>query len=94
MYQVSLEILSGDSAFSKDNQKLSQGESGNTSDALEAFLVLGKNLKLTLPDLHPLGSASSAPHDCDFLNPLPKAGSETHQEDGLLPHQPPQAKLG
>lgn len=38
-----------------------------TLDALEAFLVLGNNLKLSLLDLHPLDSANSAPHDCDFL---------------------------
>lgn len=64
---MSLGILSDDSAFSEDYQKLSQDESGHTSDALEAFLVLGKYLKLSLPDLHPLGFASSASHDYDFL---------------------------
>ncbi|XP_060044956.1 ferritin light chain-like [Erinaceus europaeus] len=36
-------------------------------DAMEAALVLEKNLSQALLDLHALGSARTYPHICDFL---------------------------
>nr|XP_045376480.1 ferritin light chain-like [Camelus bactrianus] len=48
-------------------QKPSQDEWGKTQDAMEAAIVLEKNLNQALLDLHALGSARTDPHLCDFL---------------------------
>ncbi|XP_043733260.1 ferritin light chain-like [Cervus elaphus] len=50
-----------------DVQKPSQGEWGKTQDAVEAALLVEKNLNQALLDLHGLASASGDPHICDFL---------------------------
>ncbi|KAL1769590.1 ferritin light chain 1 [Sigmodon hispidus] len=51
----------------QDVQKPSQDEWGKTLEAVEAALALEKNLNQALLDLHPLGSAHTDPHLCDFL---------------------------
>ncbi|XP_042838649.1 ferritin light chain-like [Panthera tigris] len=50
-----------------DVQKPSQDEWGKTLDAMEAALLLEKNLNQGLLDLHALGSARTDPHLCGFL---------------------------
>ena len=40
---------------------------GKTQDALEATLLIEKNLNQALLDLHGLASARGDPHICDFL---------------------------
>ncbi|KAM8951487.1 ferritin light chain-like [Lycaon pictus] len=54
-------------ALFQDVQKPSQDEWGKTLDAMEAALLLEKNLNQALLDLHALGSARADPHLCDFL---------------------------
>ncbi|KAB1275248.1 Ferritin light chain [Camelus dromedarius] len=51
---------------SQDVQKLSQDESGTTQDAMEAAVLMDKNLNQDLFNLHALGSAHADPHLCDF----------------------------
>ena len=51
----------------QDMQKPSQDEWGKTQDAMEAALLLEKNLNQALLDLHGLASARRDPHICDFL---------------------------
>ncbi|KAL1769435.1 ferritin light chain 1 [Sigmodon hispidus] len=53
--------------LSQDVQKPSQDEWGKTLEVMEAALALEKNLNQELLDLHPLGSAHTDPHLCDFL---------------------------
>ncbi|KAJ1060136.1 hypothetical protein K5549_004574 [Capra hircus] len=48
-------------------QKPSQDEWGKTQDAMEAALLVEKNLNQALLDLHGLASARGDPHICDFL---------------------------
>ena len=48
-------------------QKPSQDEWGKTQDAVEAALLIEKNLNQALLDLHGLSSACGDPHICDFL---------------------------
>ncbi|KAB1273377.1 Ferritin light chain [Camelus dromedarius] len=50
----------------QDVQKPSQDEWGKNQDAMEAVIVLEKNLNQALLDLHALGSAHTDPHLCDF----------------------------
>ncbi|XP_042106771.1 uncharacterized protein LOC121819707 [Ovis aries] len=50
-----------------DVQKPSQDEWGKTQDAMEAALLVEKNLNQALLDLHGLASARGDPHICDFL---------------------------
>ncbi|XP_055275116.1 ferritin light chain-like, partial [Moschus berezovskii] len=50
-----------------DMQKPSQDEWGKTQDAMEAALLVEKNLNQALLDLHGLASARGEPHICDFL---------------------------
>ncbi|EPY81222.1 hypothetical protein CB1_000743001 [Camelus ferus] len=50
----------------QDVQKPSQDEWGKNQDAMEAVIVLEKNLNQALLDLHALGSAHADPHLCDF----------------------------
>ncbi|KAF6288073.1 ferritin light chain [Rhinolophus ferrumequinum] len=58
----------GGRALFQDLQKPSHDEWGKTQDAMEAALVLEKNLNQALLDLHAMGSAGTAdPHLCDFL---------------------------
>ncbi|XP_038395472.1 ferritin light chain-like [Canis lupus familiaris] len=57
----------GGCALFQDVQKPSQDEWGKTLDAMEAALLLEKNLNQALLDLHALGSARADPHLCDFL---------------------------
>uniref|UniRef100_A0A673UCC9 Ferritin n=1 Tax=Suricata suricatta TaxID=37032 RepID=A0A673UCC9_SURSU len=57
----------GGCALFQDVQKPSQDEWGKTLDAMEAALLLEKNLNKGLLDLHALGSARGDPHLCDFL---------------------------
>ncbi|MXQ86635.1 hypothetical protein E5288_WYG013150 [Bos mutus] len=47
--------------------KPSQDEWGKTQDAMEAALLVEKNLSQALLDLHGLASARGDPHICDFL---------------------------
>uniref|UniRef100_A0A4W2GNS5 Ferritin n=1 Tax=Bos indicus x Bos taurus TaxID=30522 RepID=A0A4W2GNS5_BOBOX len=48
-------------------EKPSQDEWGKTQDAMEAALLVEKNLNQALLDLHGLASARGDPHICDFL---------------------------
>ena len=48
-------------------QKPSQDEWGKTQDAVEAALLIEKNLNQALLGLHGLSSACGDPHICDFL---------------------------
>lgn len=57
----------GGRALFQDVQKPSQDEWGKTLEAMEAAMVLEKNLNQALLDLHALGSTRSDPHLCDFL---------------------------
>ncbi|XP_061281848.1 ferritin light chain-like [Bos javanicus] len=57
----------GGRALFLDVQKPSQDEWGKTQDAMEAALLLEKNLNQALLDLHGLASARGDPHICDFL---------------------------
>ncbi|XP_057588974.1 ferritin light chain-like [Hippopotamus amphibius kiboko] len=57
----------GGRAFFQDVKKPSQDEWGKTQDAMEAAMLLEKNLNQALLDLHALGSARADPHLCDFL---------------------------
>ncbi|XP_040098044.1 ferritin light chain-like [Oryx dammah] len=50
-----------------DMQKPSQDEWGKTQDAMEAAVLLEKNLNQALLDLRGLASACRDPHICDFL---------------------------
>lgn len=50
-----------------DTQKPSQEEWGKTQDIMEASLLLEKNLKQSLWDLHGLSSARTDSHLCGFL---------------------------
>ncbi|XP_058391194.1 ferritin light chain-like [Diceros bicornis minor] len=54
-------------ALVQDGQKLSQDEWSGSVDAMEAAIVLEKNLKEAVFDLHALGSANTDPHLCDFV---------------------------
>ena len=54
-------------AFFQAVQKLSQDEWGKTLDAVEAAVVLEKNLNQGFLDLHALGSAQADPRLCDSL---------------------------
>ena len=54
-------------AFFQDMQTPSQDEWGKTREAIEAALELKKTLNQALLDLHVLGSGSTDPHACDFL---------------------------
>ncbi|XDB66305.1 hypothetical protein ABFV05_019921 [Capra hircus] len=49
-----------------DMQKPSQDEWGKTQEAMEAALLVEKNLNQALLDLHGLASARGDPHICDF----------------------------
>ncbi|KAG8521319.1 Ferritin light chain [Galemys pyrenaicus] len=57
----------GGRALFQDIQKPSQDEWGKTLEAMEAAVVLEKNLNQALLDLHALGSSRADPHLCDFL---------------------------
>uniref|UniRef100_A0ABI0NRW7 Ferritin n=2 Tax=Bos TaxID=9903 RepID=A0ABI0NRW7_BOVIN len=57
----------GGRALFLDVQKPSQDEWGKTQDAMEAALLVEKNLNQALLDLHGLASARGDPHICDFL---------------------------
>ncbi|KAF0873814.1 FRIL protein, partial [Crocuta crocuta] len=57
----------GGHALFQDMRKPSQDEWGKTQDAVEAALVLEKNLNQALLNLHTLGSACADTHLCDFL---------------------------
>nr|KAF6409859.1 ferritin light chain [Rousettus aegyptiacus] len=57
----------GGRAVFQDLQKPSQDEWGRTQDAMEAAMIMEKNLNQALLDLHALGSAHADPHLCDFL---------------------------
>ncbi|XP_077649751.1 ferritin light chain-like [Urocitellus parryii] len=50
-----------------DMQKPFQDEWSKILDAMEATLALEKNLNQAILDLHTLGSTSTDPHLCDFL---------------------------
>ena len=50
-----------------DMQKSSEDEWGKTQGALEAALLIEKNLNQTILDLHGLGCTREDPHFCDFL---------------------------
>ena len=50
-----------------DVQKPSQDEWGKTQDAMEAALLIEKNMNQALLGLHGLASARGDPHICDFL---------------------------
>ena len=50
-----------------DMQKSSEDEWGKTQGALEAALLIEKNLNQAFLDRCGLGSASADPHLCDFL---------------------------
>uniref|UniRef100_G3U939 Ferritin n=1 Tax=Loxodonta africana TaxID=9785 RepID=G3U939_LOXAF len=52
---------------SSDMQKLSQDEWSRTLDAIGAAMALYKNLNQALLELHAVGSISTDPHLCDFL---------------------------
>eukprot|EP00069_Balaena_mysticetus_P010037 bmy_01265T0 len=50
-----------------DAQKPSQKEWNKTQDAMEAAILMEKNLNQALLDPHALGCARIDPHLCDFL---------------------------
>uniref|UniRef100_A0A8C6E678 Ferritin n=1 Tax=Moschus moschiferus TaxID=68415 RepID=A0A8C6E678_MOSMO len=64
---LKLQNQRGGRAFFPDMQKPSQDEWGKTQDAMEAALLVEKNLNQALLDLHGLASARGEPHICDFL---------------------------
>ncbi|KAM9042441.1 ferritin light chain-like [Megaptera novaeangliae] len=55
------------SALFQDAQKPSQKEWNKTQDAVEAAILMEKNLNQALLDPHALGCARIDPHLCDFL---------------------------
>ncbi|KAJ8796496.1 hypothetical protein J1605_002093 [Eschrichtius robustus] len=76
-------------------QKEPQDEWGKTQDAMEAAMLVEKNLSQAILDLHALACADADSHPCDFQeSPRPRRAGETHQEHGRPPDQPPQAGLG
>ena len=64
---LKLQNQRGGRALFLDMQKPSQYEWGKTQDAMEATLLVEKNLNQALLDLHGLASALGDPHICDFL---------------------------
>ena len=64
---LKLQNQRGGCALFQDVQKPSQDEWGKTQDAMEAALLVEKNLNQALLDLHGLASAHGDPHICDFL---------------------------
>ena len=64
---MKLQNQRGGRALFLDVQKPSQDEWGKTQDAMEAALLVEKNLNQALLDLHGLASARGDPHICDFL---------------------------
>ncbi|KAB0392560.1 hypothetical protein E2I00_012986, partial [Balaenoptera physalus] len=54
-------------ALFQDAQKPSQKEWNKTQDAVEAAILMEKNLNQALLDPHALGCARIDPHLCDFL---------------------------
>ncbi|XP_029096769.1 ferritin light chain-like [Monodon monoceros] len=54
-------------ALFQDAQKPSQKEWNKTQDAMEAAILMEKNLNQALLDPHALGCARTDPHLCDFL---------------------------
>ena len=64
---MKLQNQRGGRAVFLEVQKPSQDEWGKTQDAMEAALLLEKNLSQALLDLHGLASAQGDPHICDFL---------------------------
>ena len=64
---LKLQNQRGGRALFLDVQKPSQDEWGKTQDAMEAALLVEKNLNQALLDLHGLASAHGDPHICDFL---------------------------
>ncbi|XP_055276210.1 ferritin light chain-like [Moschus berezovskii] len=64
---LKLQNQRGSCALFLDVQKPFQDEGGKTQDAMEAALLVEKNLNQTLLDLHGLTSACGDPHICDFL---------------------------
>ncbi|KAJ8776829.1 hypothetical protein J1605_015120 [Eschrichtius robustus] len=54
-------------ALFQDAQKPSQKEWNKTQDAVEAAILMEKNLNQALSDPHALGCARIDPHLCDFL---------------------------
>ncbi|KAF5915627.1 hypothetical protein HPG69_015247 [Diceros bicornis minor] len=90
----------GGDTLSQDLQKPSQDEWGKTLEAMEAAMVLEKNLNQALLDLHALGSTHPDPHLCDFLEnhfldkevkPIKKMGNHLTNNRRLAD---PQAGLG
>ena len=90
----------GSRALFLNMQKPSQDEWSKTQDAMEAALLLERNLYQALLDLHGLGSAWEDPPLLWLPGEaLPRWGGKIHQEDGGPPDQPwklasPQAGLG
>ncbi|KAF4020019.1 hypothetical protein G4228_011803 [Cervus hanglu yarkandensis] len=64
---LKLQNQRGGRALFLDVQQPSQDEWGETQDAMEATLLLEKNLNQALLDLHGLASARGDPHICDLL---------------------------
>ena len=64
---LKLQNRRGGCALFLDMQKPSRNEWGKTQDAMEAALLVEKNLNQALLDLHGLASAHGDPHICDFL---------------------------
>ena len=64
---LKLQNQRGSRALFLDVQKPSQDEWGKTPDAMEAALLVEKNLNQALLGLHGLASARGDPHICDFL---------------------------
>ena len=64
---LKLQNQRGGGALFLDVQKPSQDKWGKTQDAMEAALLVEKNLNQALLDLHGLASARGDPHICDFL---------------------------
>ena len=64
---LKLQNQRGGRALFLDVQKPSQDEWGKTQDAMEATLLVEKNLNQALLDLHGLASARGDSHICDFL---------------------------
>ena len=64
---------------------------GKTQDALEATLLIEKNLSQVLLGAWPGFYPCRPPHLWLPGEPLPRWGGKTHQEDGWLPDQPLQA---
>ncbi|KAJ1064874.1 hypothetical protein K5549_005683 [Capra hircus] len=65
---LKLQNQRGGGALFLDVQKPSQDKWGKTQDAMEAALLVEKNLNQALLDLHGLASARGDPHICDFLD--------------------------